>query len=59
MIKYDLINEHIYLLKHVVHSLYKLETEMNKEAEIVFVKKAIDSVEYSIDRLVGLREEMK
>jgi len=59
MIKYDLINEHIYLLKHVLHSLYKLELEMDKEAEIVKVKQAIDSVNQSIGRLVALREEME
>jgi len=57
MTKDDLLNEHIYLLKHVLHSLYKLECEMNKEAEIVLGWKAIDSLNQSIERLEALGEE--
>jgi len=56
MINYTLMKEDISTLKHMVYSLYEVDLEKSKVAEIVLVGQAIDSLNQSIERMEALRE---
>ena len=59
MIKYDMIGVDIFMLKHVLYSLYELELEKSTVTEIVLVEHAIESLKQSFERLEALREEIE
>jgi len=59
MIKYDMIGVDIFILQHVLYSLYELELEKSTVTEIVLVEHAIESLKQSFERLEALREEIE
>jgi len=59
MIKYDMIGVDIFILQHVLYSLYELELEKSTVTEIVLIEHAIESLKQSFERLEALREEIE
>ena len=54
MIDYDLLGDHISMLRDVLRSLYILDLDKCKVAEIVMIGHAIDSLNQSIECLTDL-----